>query len=225
METVIDMTEIPGEKEYALWAYDGSGVEHYWDDQEEFISQFQSSRQIIRAAPPLHKEYDIEERFRRLIQLKQRTETINTEYVIRSLIANYWRNYKERCYVKPEVISVLNELAIKHDIGLVSNFIVRGGVEELLKQSNLLQFFSSIVVSVDVGWRKPHPYIYQKVLDLSGIQGDQAIFIGDDYQNDYEAPQNLGIRTLLYDPNNRHGHVGHRFTSFLELSDILQELK
>jgi len=44
METLIDMYDLPGEREYALWAYDGSGVEIYWNNAEKFISEFLSMR-------------------------------------------------------------------------------------------------------------------------------------------------------------------------------------
>jgi FMN phosphatase YigB (HAD superfamily) len=35
------------------------------------------------------------------------------------------------------------------------------------------------MISVEVGWRKPHPIIFERTLEEMGIQASEALFIGD----------------------------------------------
>jgi putative hydrolase of the HAD superfamily len=218
METLIDMYELPGEREYALWAYVGSGVEEYWEDQAEFIADYRIIRQYLRAKLPPNKEYDIHYRYKLVVEKKigQRKEQ-ETKEIVDKLIFNYWNNYKARCYVSPEVADTLSFLAQKkYKMAVVSNFLVQGGIQELLSLHGLDKYIQSSVTSVDVGWRKPHSYIYEAALLELGVEADKVIFIGDDYQNDYLAPQKMGFKTLFYDPQDAYPHI-NRFITFEEL--------
>ena len=37
METLVDLHELPSSSDYARWAFQGSGVEGYWRDFEDFL--------------------------------------------------------------------------------------------------------------------------------------------------------------------------------------------
>ena len=222
METLIDMYELPGESEYALWAYQGSGVEHFWDNPGQFIEQFDKVHRMLKQKVPVHKEYDIEERFNLVIQERLNNKNIK-EYkeIIIKLVANYWQKYKSMCYVSQEVVDTLGFLAEKNQMAIISNFIVKDGVEELLKINGLEKFFDIVVTSANEGWRKPHPYLYSKALSEAGATAAETIYIGDDYVNDYITPSRLGFKAFLYDRKNNYIHVKNRFTSMSSLKKII----
>jgi len=240
METLVDMTEIPGEKEYALWAWEGSGVESYWKESEEFIEQFAAMRKILKQTVPYHKEYSLSQRLQYIVerhlgyskekkelQLDKADEARGKEVkeIVDILVNHFWHRYKEKCYVSKEVRQTLNALSEEYEIGIVSNFLIQGGVEALIKTHELQKNIQFIVTSVSEGWRKPHPEIYRTAIKQSEVArvGD-ILFIGDDYLNDYIVPQKLGMKALLYDRHNRNFQRESRFTAFPELKDRIREI-
>ena len=222
METLIDMVELPGEKEYAFWAFEGSGVENYWEGFEEFYGSFRTMRRTLKERTPHHKEYDICERYRFMIEDKIGKDRIQeTNIMVEKLLKNYWRKYKNRCYVSSIVIDTLREIFPKYKLGVISNFLVKDGVEELLKRNGIESFFDFVITSVNEGWRKPHPNIYYSALERAGVSAESVLFIGDDYINDFITPRQLGYQALLYDRNNAHPEIESSFSNFDELSQLI----
>lgn len=225
METLIDLYEIPGVKEYAYWSYHGSGVEQYWQGFAEFHEHFAEVRKILREREPLYKEYDIHKRYKLVVEKKfGRKDKEKTDWIAEKLVARYWQNYKEKCYVNQEVIRVLQVLKKEYELGVISNFLVRGGIEELLAINGLNSYFSFIVSSVDAGWRKPHHLIYQAALRKAGVLPEELVFVGDDYVNDYLSPRQLGFVSLLYDREEIYPSVKWRFRNFSDLPQALNNL-
>lgn len=64
------------------------------------------------------------------------------------------------------------------------------------------------VSSASAGCRKPHPQIYQRVLDQAGVPAGQAIFVGDSYETDVLGPRRAGISAVLLDRLGRGGTGG-----------------
>jgi len=225
METLIDMSELPGEREYALWAYRGSGAEAFWNSEEQFIEQFSAARRILKSREPAYKEYDIEKLYALILdQSLQAGKSIKEEQknkIIAKLLTNYWPKYKSKCYVSDEARDIVKYLASRYRIGIISNFIVRGGVEELLESNGIAMFFELVITSVNEGWRKPHPKLYQKALQLAGTEARKTILIGDDYYNDYLAPRELGWQTILYDRKNKYPQVSARIKMLRDIPKFL----
>ena len=64
----------------------------------------------------------------------------------------------------------------------------------------LLELFDDITYCMDVGFRKPHPAIFEAALNKAGVLAEEAIFIGDDPIWDVKGALDAGIQALLYDP-------------------------
>jgi hypothetical protein len=62
-------------------------------------------------------------------------------------------------------------------------------------RAGLTDLFDATVLSVQVGWRKPHPAIYRAALDQLGIFAADAVFVGDSYVALYVGPSLAGIRS------------------------------
>jgi FMN phosphatase YigB (HAD superfamily) len=54
-----------------------------------------------------------------------------------------------------------------------------------------------IVTSVDVGWRKPHPAIFQAALSVTGVPADRTAIVGNSEVCDIIPAMDLGMTTLL----------------------------
>ena len=59
-----------------------------------------------------------------------------------------------------------------------------------------------VLVSEDVGIRKPDPRIFERALELTGAQPSEAVMIGDSLQADIAGAASIGIGTIWI---NGHG--------------------
>ncbi len=219
METLIDMTEIPSQREYALWAFDRCGYESCWGNFDNFFEEYKCAVGILAGSFPEHRDYEMKKRFELIVE-KRKMQAKGNE-IVQSLYDNYWDTYSSKCYVRDEVKETLHKLHLKFKLGVVSNFMVKGGIEELLERNSILMYFKFVVTSINTGWRKPHPEIYSEAISKSGVPADRILFVGDDYVCDYEGPRSIGMKSLLLDRNHRHWTLSDTISDFNELSYIL----
>lgn len=76
--------------------------------------------------------------------------------------------------------------------GLLSNSWGGGYPAELLSE-----LFDAVVISSEVGMRKPEPRIFLHAAGLLGLRPDQCVFI-DDIQANIDAAQELGFTGVLH---------------------------
>lgn len=222
METLIDLHKLPNTRDYAAWAYYGSGVEELWEDFDEFFRYYMLAKQDLSSRLPEYADYEIRERFLHIVRLSLPDMPYNImESTCEMLYKNYWSNYKSESYVWEDVLQTLPQLSTGFKMGVVSNFMVMGGIEEMLGIHDIKKYFEFIVTSVAEGWRKPHPAIYAKALEQAGVVPEKVIFVGDDYMNDYIAPSELGMTPFYLDRYDRHPELGSRVTSFHALREML----
>jgi putative hydrolase of the HAD superfamily len=58
--------------------------------------------------------------------------------------------------------------------------------------AGLAGYIDVFVTSVQAGYRKTHPRIYQTTLERAGFGADEAVFIGDSLRTDVLGPQRVG---------------------------------
>jgi FMN phosphatase YigB (HAD superfamily) len=158
METIIDINGWESAETDALWSYEKSGVEKYWNGFDDFLNCYMNSKSEIDNSLPKNKEYQLEERFINMISVFQIPEE-EKQFIVKSLNNRLWETYKSHCYVNKDVMDVLPELCKKAKLSIVSNFKILNGIEELLEKYNLSKYFSNITTSVKSGWRKPNENI------------------------------------------------------------------
>ena len=64
--------------------------------------------------------------------------------------------------------------------------------------SDFLDMFDAVYVSNELGARKLEARIYEKVLELEGVRGSDAVFFDDKMEN-IEAAEALGIEGAHFD--------------------------
>ncbi len=97
----------------------------------------------------------------------------------------------------PEAKSVLGELQGRYKLALISNFDHPPHVHRLLDELALRPFFDAVVVSGDVGVKKPDPAIFVPALEQTGLATDEAIFVGDSPEDDIAGAKAAGLRPVL----------------------------
>lgn len=103
-------------------------------------------------------------------------------------------------------------------LGLASNYDRR--LRRVLAGMPELAGVQHLVISSEVGWRKPAPEFYAAVCRAAGLPPEQILHVGDDVDNDYEAARTAGLQAVLFDPQGT-GRGGDR-TVIARLLDLLQ---
>jgi putative hydrolase of the HAD superfamily len=61
----------------------------------------------------------------------------------------------------------------------------------------------TLVISSEVGYRKPHPEFYRAACASLGLTPDRVLCVGDDPENDLHGPRRAGLRAALIDRDGR----------------------
>ena len=81
-------------------------------------------------------------------------------------------------------------------LGLVSNaFDPPALLHRDLEQLGIAERIDAAVFSSEVGWRKPHPAIFERALEALGVQAERALFVGDSLAADIGGAAALGMHT------------------------------
>jgi len=103
--------------------------------------------------------------------------------------ADHWRLY-------PDVEETLKGLRSRGlTLGIISNWSTR--LRSIARETGLESLVDFIVVSSEVGVRKPDPRIFQVALERAGATASEAVYVGDQVEDDVRGAQRVGIRPLL----------------------------
>ena len=97
---------------------------------------------------------------------------------------------------EPEVRELLKRLGSKYSLGLVSNYPDADAIRETLVRNGLDQFFDAVVVSAEVGHVKPHPLIFQTIVNEMDIEPHQAVYVGDNWLGDIQGSKRAGMQCI-----------------------------
>lgn len=99
----------------------------------------------------------------------------------------------------PHVLEELNQHGVK--VGIVTNAHQPMWLRDIeLAQYDLLRFFpheGSRTSAADAGYLKPHPQVFQRVLDALGVTAHETVFVGDNPVADIAGAQGMGMRGVL----------------------------
>jgi putative hydrolase of the HAD superfamily len=98
---------------------------------------------------------------------------------------------------------------------VASNF--DGRLRGLVDALPALRGLSPMVISSEVGWRKPAPQFFDHLLELLQMPPANVLFVGDDRTNDFDAARRAGIRAKLFDPAKMHVDAVERIARLNEL--------
>ncbi|HEY3218300.1 MAG TPA: HAD family hydrolase [Candidatus Limnocylindria bacterium] len=98
----------------------------------------------------------------------------------------------------PDAEVVLAGLASGQRLALVSNGA--GDVQrEKLGRTPFGRYLSPIVISMEVGFGKPDPRIFQNALEILGVDAEDAVMVGDSLARDVAGAHAAGIRAVWID--------------------------
>ena len=158
---------------------------------EELFKEFKLNKEFIRDnLKKFFKEFQ-EKKFGEQESLKMLSKIFEVNYEKLEMI---WKRVaQDPDRIISEVVDLIKLLKVKHyKIGLLSNAIPYASYD-----AGIRNLFDDIVISSDVGVRKPSKEIYILVLKRLGVPANETVFI-DNRDLNLVPARELGILTILF---------------------------
>ncbi len=123
--------------------------------------------------------------------ISHKSQTVT--HAINAFFEVFIEGVRMEAYV-PQLLTRLKE---KYKLGLVSNFAYPHGFWKVLQHFNLARFFDAVVVSGELGLRKPHPKIFEEALKTLNVNAAETVFVGDSLKADIDGAKKMGFKTIL----------------------------
>ncbi|MEW6184579.1 MAG: HAD family hydrolase [Thermodesulfobacteriota bacterium] len=108
----------------------------------------------------------------------------------------YFSTFLDYCRLIPQTLEMLALLKGKFRLGLLSNFTHAPAVEGLLNKFGLTPFFDTVLVSGALGFRKPHPLVFEKLVQDLSLERKHILYVGDSLDPDVTGAVQAGLRPV-----------------------------
>lgn len=112
------------------------------------------------------------------------------------LLATHMRELSRVVECPSHHAPLLAELRQRYRLAVVSNFDYAPTCRAILDREGIAPLFETVVISDEVGWRKPKPVIFETALDRMGLRPAEALFVGDRADIDVIGARGVGMPTV-----------------------------
>jgi len=116
---------------------------------------------------------------------------------VKKAINVYFEDYLRALKPRPCALRTLKTLSNTYSLGLVSNFTYARVIHAGLRKLRLNPYFDVMLVSQDVGWRKPHPQIFEEALKRLKRGAIETVFVGDSPIEDIQGAKSVGMKAVF----------------------------
>ncbi len=129
--------------------------------------------------------------------LKARFHTSLPDEDITLVLDEFYSYTRSHWILDQETLPALQKLHSQdYRLGLISNAAYAPDVMKQLENFKLSAFFDQILISADVGYRKPHHIIFQKAIEFFGKAPLDFIMIGDTLSADIIGARKAGMSNV-----------------------------
>jgi putative hydrolase of the HAD superfamily len=108
----------------------------------------------------------------------------------------YFSAFIQHATIIPGTKEMLATLQDRYRIGLLSNFTHPPAARNLITQLELEPFFEVVLISGDLGYRKPHQSVFRELIHQLGVDKDHIAFVGDDPDADIAGALQSGLKPI-----------------------------
>ena len=148
-----------------------------------------------------HREVSARERFSFFFPALGLEPTAIPRGLDEALIEAHRHELARAASFPPHHRPLLERLAREHCLAVVSNFDYSPTALGILDAAGVRGLFSAIVVSDEVGWRKPRPDIFHEALRRTGAEAHGTLFVGDRIDIDVAGAHAVGMDAAWINPD------------------------
>lgn len=133
---------------------------------------------------------------------------------IKAALNVFFQDFIDTLELREGAKKLIKQAQQRGKVALISNFTYAPVIYKSLRALEISEFFSLVVVSDDVGWRKPSSHIFQTALNKLQIRASEAVYIGDSPNEDIKGAKTAGLKTVF---------VPSQFNTLKDLIESKQE--
>ena len=111
-------------------------------------------------------------------------------------VETYFSAFVDYAAPIPGTVEMLATLKGKYRLGLLSNLTHAPAALRIIDTLGMAPFFDAVLVSGQLGYRKPHPRVFLELLDQLGTPKEQTAFVGDNLAADIHGAREMGIQPI-----------------------------
>jgi putative hydrolase of the HAD superfamily len=174
-----------------------------------------SAESFLEAYTQAHEKYRII-RYEKLVEVTNAiwiSEALNNlgfeagpdDARIKTAVNIFFEDYLNSLELRHCVKRLLKKAFIEYKLGIISNFTYAPVIYAGLRKLNINKFFNAVLVSEDVGWRKPHIKIFQEALQRLSVKAEETVYVGDSPAEDIAGAKKSGMKTIFV-PSQFYSH-------------------
>ena len=128
----------------------------------------------------------------------------------------------DKVEIMPHADKMLQRLTQKADCYLATNAkdSTKEDIIRALKRVHLDIYFKDIFCFRELGCKKPSKEYFNLIILKLGLNREDIVMVGDNFDSDIYEVQKQGIDTILYDPEDRYkDYKGHKISNLMMILD------
>lgn len=128
-------------------------------------------------------------------------EALGLEYDVDKLVECYLGSVAaSQEWMEPGTLAIYQKLAAQYKLALATNGVSR---VQRPRIEPLLPYTKSVFISEEMGYIKPAPAFFEKMLDSLGCRPTDCLMVGDSLSNDIAGAKAAGMHTCWYNPKGK----------------------
>jgi len=120
---------------------------------------------------------------------------------IKAALNVFFQDFIDTLELRESAKKLIKQAQQRGKVALISNFTYAPVIYKSLRKVGINEFFNAVIVSEEVGWRKPSSHIFQLTLKCLEVQANDAVYIGDSPNEDIKGAKQAGLKTV-FGPHN-----------------------
>jgi len=143
-----------------------------------------------------YRELDYEKRIERVFA---ELGLEDAEELARGAWRAYLDEWPRQTEFFPETPGILDSLRGRYKLGVITNYMDGHTCQLVFDKLGYRETFDALVVSAEVGYRKPATVIFEQALRETGSRPENCVMVGDTYEADVVGANNMGMYSVLVD--------------------------
>lgn len=143
--------------------------------------------------------------------------------VLKEFIEIYITEWNRQILYNPKMKSFLKKLQKHYSLSIITNTHYKPLIDRHLEAMDVSDCFKLVLTSVEYGIPKPDPRIFHEAIRRLLTTPEAVVYIGNNYNDDYQGALSAGIRCILIDPDKKwQGVVKDRVDNLFEIEKLLK---